>query len=92
LTARTYALTYLTVPEDAKLGVIAHELGHLLFGWPDLYDSGPKGGRVTEGLGDWCLMASGSWNNNGRTPGYPSAWCRHVQGLVLTDICQVMEC
>jgi len=27
---------YLTVPEDAKIGVSAHELGHLLFGFPPL--------------------------------------------------------
>ena len=30
---------YLTIPEDCKIGVCAHELGHLLFGWPDLYDT-----------------------------------------------------
>jgi immune inhibitor A len=80
LTANTYASSYLTVPEDSKLGVIAHELGHLLFGWPDLYDAQTNGKRVTEGLGSWCLMAAGSWNNNGLTPCYPCAWCRHGQG------------
>lgn len=84
LTNNTFASTYLTVPEDAKLGVIAHEMGHLLFGWPDLYDAQPRGTRVTEGLGDWCLMASGSWNNNGVTPSYPCGWCRHVQGWTNT--------
>ena len=35
----TKIFAYLTIPEDAKLGVCAHELGHLLFGWPDLYDT-----------------------------------------------------
>ena len=30
---------YLTIPEGAELGVSAHELGHLLFGFPDLYDT-----------------------------------------------------
>jgi immune inhibitor A len=29
---------FLTIPENAKVGVAAHELGHLVFGWPDLYD------------------------------------------------------
>ena len=39
----------------------AHELGHLLFGFPDLYD--PDG--TSEGIGDWCLMSGGSWNGGG---------------------------
>ena len=28
VTNNSYALTYLTVPEDSRLGVITHELGH----------------------------------------------------------------
>ena len=41
---QTKIFAYLTVPEDCKIGVCAHELGHLLFGFPDLYDtdSAPK--------------------------------------------------
>lgn len=73
-TARVYA--YLTIPEDAKLGVSAHELGHLLFGFPDLYDTD----QTSEGVGEWCLMGSGSWNNDGDTPAHPSAWCKVQQG------------
>ena len=80
LTSITHAFSYQTVPEDARLGVIAHEIGHLIFGWPDLYDAEPNGIRKTEGLGSWCLMAAGSWNNRGNTPGFPCGWCRHVQG------------
>ena len=67
---------YLTIPEDAKLGVSAHELGHLLFGFPDLYDTD----YTSEGIGDWCLMAAGSWNGGGDTPAHPSAWCKAQQG------------
>ncbi|HET7474498.1 MAG TPA: M6 family metalloprotease domain-containing protein [Dermatophilaceae bacterium] len=66
---------YLTVPEDAKLGVCAHELGHLLFGFPDLYDID----GTSEGVGNWCLMAAGSWNGGGDTPAHPSAWCKVKQ-------------
>jgi immune inhibitor A len=69
---------YLTIPEDAKLGVSAHELGHLLFGFPDLYDID----GTSEGLGNWCLMAAGSWNGGGDTPAHPSAWCKANQGWV----------
>lgn len=74
----TKIYAYLTVPEDCKLGVCAHELGHLLFGFPDLYDADYS----SEGVGDWCLMGGGSWNNNGLTPAHPSAWCKCNQGWV----------
>lgn len=66
---------YLTVPEDCKVGVCCHELGHLLFGWPDLYDTDYS----SAGIGNWCLMAGGSWNGNGDTPAHPSAWCKAAQ-------------
>ncbi len=67
---------YLTIPEDAKIGVSAHELGHLLFGFPDLYDTDYS----SEGIGNWCLMAGGSWNSGGDIPAHPSAWCKANQG------------
>ena len=35
---RPIANNYLTIPEDAKMGVCAHELEHLLFQWDDFYD------------------------------------------------------
>jgi len=69
---------YLTVPEDAKLGVCAHELGHLLFGFPDLYDTDSS----SEGVGNWCLMGGGSWLGGGNTPAHPSAWCKCQQNWV----------
>ncbi|CAN5117896.1 hypothetical protein BH09BAC4_BH09BAC4_17640 [soil metagenome] len=71
---------YLTVPEDCKLGVCAHELGHLLFGFPDLYDTDEI--NASEGIGNWCLMAGGSWNGGGNRPAHPSAWCKVQQGWV----------
>ena len=73
---RLYA--YLTVPEDARIGVCCHELGHLLFGFPDLYDTDYS----SEGAGDWCLMAGGSWLGNGEIPAHASAWCKASQGWV----------
>lgn len=59
----------------ANIGVLTHEFGHAL-GLPDLYDT--DGGSA--GVGRWCLMAGGTWNNNGRTPAQPSAWCKAVMG------------
>ncbi|MFG6447497.1 M6 family metalloprotease domain-containing protein [Roseateles sp. BYS180W] len=72
---------YLTIPEDARLGVCAHELGHLLFGFPDLYDTDYS----SEGIGNWCLMAGGSWNGGGDIPAHPSAWCKANQGWVTVN-------
>ncbi len=73
---------YLTVPEDSRIGVCCHELGHLLFGFPDLYDTDGS----SEGIGNWCLMAGGSWNGNGDIPAHPSAWCKANQGWVSTIV------
>jgi immune inhibitor A len=77
---KTKIFGYLTISEDARLGVCAHELGHLLFGFPDLYDTD----NTSEGIGDWCLMAAGSWNGKtpGDTPAHPSAWCKAQQRWV----------
>ena len=72
--ARIFA--YLTIPEDAKIGVCAHELGHLVFGFPDLYDID----GTSEGVGNWCLMGGGSWGGGGDVPTHPSAWCKVDQG------------
>jgi immune inhibitor A len=72
----TKVFAYLTVPEDSRLGVCAHELGHLLFGFPDLYDTD----YTSEGVGNWCLMGGGSWNGGGDVPAHPSAWCKVNQG------------
>ncbi len=74
----TKIYAYLTVPEDSRIGVCCHELGHLIFGWPDLYDTDYS----SEGLGNWCLMAGGSWNGGGDIPAHPSAWCKVNQGWV----------
>ncbi|MBZ0114898.1 MAG: M6 family metalloprotease domain-containing protein [Thermoanaerobaculia bacterium] len=74
----TKIFAYLTVPEDARIGVCCHELGHLLFGFPDLYDTDQSG----EGVGNWCLMGGGSWLGGGDLPAHPSAWCKANQGWV----------
>jgi immune inhibitor A len=77
----TKVFGYLTVPEDCRIGVCAHELGHLLFGFPDLYDTDGS----SEGIGNHCLMAGGSWGAGGDTPVHPSAWCKANQGWVAVD-------
>jgi len=64
------AYAYFTAPEDGKLGVFSHEFGHFL-GLPDLYDTTYR----SHGIGDWCLMAGGSWGGDGSTPTRLSSWC-----------------
>jgi M6 family metalloprotease-like protein len=56
------------------IGVFCHEWGHAL-GLPDLYDTNGGG----EGLGNWCLMADGSWGGNSSSPWKPvqmSVWSK----------------
>src|SRR5712672_2189967 len=40
-------------------------------GYPDLYDTSYR----SHGIGNWCLMAGGSWNGEGKQPARMSAWC-----------------
>jgi hypothetical protein len=61
-----------------RVGVICHETGHFL-GLPDLYDTT----SYSAGVGDFCLMGSGSWNGpggDGRSPAHMSAWCKRTLG------------
>ncbi len=69
---------YFMAPEDGRVGVMAHELGHLLMAWPDLYDTDYS----SAGTGRWDLMAGGSWNDGGNTPAHPTAWCKARAGWV----------
>jgi M6 family metalloprotease-like protein len=65
------------------IGVFAHEFGHA-FGLPDLYDTNPDNG-VSQGIGNWCLMASGSWGGDGQSPQRPShmsAWAKSFLGWI----------
>ena len=59
------------------MGVFSHEFGHVL-GLPDLYDYDYS----SEGVGDWSMMAGGSWNNDGHTPAHFDAWSKYRLGFV----------
>jgi M6 family metalloprotease-like protein len=63
--------------EPGHIGVICHETGHF-FGMPDLYDTDGS----AEGIGNWCLMAAGSWGFDGsqQNPTHMSAWCKSHLG------------
>ena len=62
------------------IGVFAHEFGHAL-GVPDLYDTDYS----SPGIGNWGLMAGGSWGGDGGSPWYPvhmTAWIKYQLGWV----------
>ena len=59
------------------LGVHAHEYAHEL-GLPDFY-------TYPSGIGDWDLMDSGCWNDNGNTPAGFVSWCRINQGWIASS-------
>jgi len=64
------------------IGTIAHELGHLLLDYPDLYDT--DGG--SEGVGEHCLMGSANHLNGGRTPGPINLYLKETTGwATITD-------
>ena len=76
----TYSMNpeYWSAPGDITLGVYSHELGHVL-GLPDLYDTD----YTSYGVGDWSIMASGSWNGvNGSSPSHFDAWSKIFLGFV----------
>jgi len=75
--------SYTTEPEEntsyglTTMGVFAHEYGHFI-GLPDLYDTDYS----SSGIGDWSLMAGGSWNFGGRYPAFFDAWCKYKLGFL----------
>jgi len=75
-----YVGGYFMQAEASPMGTFAHEFGHDL-GLPDLYDTDYS----SEGVGDWDLMASGSWlgpSRDGTSPAHPSAWCKYMLGWI----------
>lgn len=70
--------------EVSTVGIFAHETGHLL-GMTDLYDTDGS----SEGIGEWGLMGSGSWNyaesfspQQGNSPAHPVAFHKWQQGWI----------
>lgn len=56
-----------------RLGTFCHENGHMLMGWPDLYDYGYD----STGVGSYCLMC---YNPSGTNPIEPCAYMKARAG------------
>jgi len=56
-----------------RLSTFCHENGHMLMGWPDLYDYDGD----SSGVGTFCLMCS---SGSGTNPIEPCAWMKYVAG------------
>jgi M6 family metalloprotease-like protein len=55
------------------IGAFCHEAGHMVMGWPDLYDYGGD----SYGIGSYCLMCSFASRNN---PVEPCAYLKALAG------------
>lgn len=64
------------------IGTFCHEFSHVL-GLPDLYNTGDNQSEEKNyTVGKWDVMASGSYNNDGRTPPVYSAFERFYLGWI----------
>lgn len=68
----------------ATMGIIVHEIGHLTFALPDLYDYD----NSSQGIDYYGVMGFGSWGrastdtHSGETPVHPSAFSKVRKGWV----------
>jgi len=68
------------------IGTVCHELGHLLLGYPDFYDTDASDGD-SAGVGEHSLMGSGNHLNGGKTPAPIDLYLKDVSGWAnITDI------
>ncbi|WP_040335820.1 M6 family metalloprotease domain-containing protein [Candidatus Magnetobacterium casense] len=92
-TARSFSNPFPNDKHMTTMGVMIHELGHLIFKWPDLYDrTDDANGVRSAGLGAYDLMSAGNWGKSstdtwrGETPVLPSAylklWSDWVDGAI----------
>jgi len=73
----------------STIGIMCHELGHLMLGLPDLYDTDYS----SDGIGEWGVMGGGEWNTTGTifndyyligdSPALMSAWSKVATGFTL---------
>ena len=65
---------------SSGFGTAMHEMLHQM-GAYDLYPSDGQQTSVWKGVGDWDIMASGNWNDDGKTPALPMSSTKETIGL-----------
>jgi M6 family metalloprotease-like protein/uncharacterized repeat protein (TIGR01451 family) len=65
------------ISTSLTLGTFCHENGHMLCGYPDLYDIAADS---VGGAGNFCLMSYGSYNGNQRNPSQICAYLKRASG------------
>ncbi len=70
---RTQRYQITNLGSQLRLGTFCHENGHMLMGWPDLYDYDYD----STGVGEFCLMCYGG---SGTNPIEPCAYMKYAAG------------
>lgn len=79
---KVYRCQICNVGTSPKIGTFCHENGHMLCGYPDLYDYVDQ---TSAGAGDYCLMADGSWGGgDGSNPSQVCAYLKRASGWATT--------
>ncbi len=68
-----------------RLQTFCHENGHMLMGWPDLYDYDYD----STGVGQFCLMCYGTVDTN---PCQPCAYMKYIAGWANTILLTSFQC
>ena len=79
MTVGHYAMASLGSGNEG-FGTAMHEMLHQM-GAYDLYPSDGQQTSMWKGVGDWDIMASGNWNDNGKTPAIPMSSTLETIGL-----------
>ncbi len=87
LTLGEWTIEHFTIASiDSGLGTVVHEMLHQM-GALDLYDVHSElPSSNWNGIGDWGLMASGNWNDNGKSPAMPAASTMDLIGIERSTI------
>lgn len=79
---KVYKYQVTNIGSSLRVGTFCHENGHMLCGFPDVYDYGYDS---IGGAGNFCLMASGDHLNDKKTPAQVCAYLKRAAGWTVTS-------